>query len=266
MRKTRFGMRLSRIGLGAVKWGRVKGLKYPSHEILPEFENVASLVEMGRRLGLNWIDTAVAYGEANLRIGQLELGKDPYWKICLKLGERFDGENSEYDFQEAALRQDFDRALEQLQTEQVDVTLLHLPSGPGEVRAYESGQEALRSMKSRGITKAIGASTHSVEVTARALADMDVAMVELSRAHRKLESIVRGAPAGSILVKKPFSNGWLVPPFGDVSVIDALAYCFGPPSVAAVAVGTISPEHLSQCVGATTEFQPDQFYTKLQKA
>jgi aryl-alcohol dehydrogenase-like predicted oxidoreductase len=53
---------VSQLGLGTVKFGRNQQVKYPSQFDLPSDDEIMTLLEIAQELGINFIDTAPAYG------------------------------------------------------------------------------------------------------------------------------------------------------------------------------------------------------------
>ena len=56
------GLQLSVLGLGTVKLGRNTDVKYPQDFELPSDEAILNLLEVAGSLGINYLDTAPAYG------------------------------------------------------------------------------------------------------------------------------------------------------------------------------------------------------------
>ena len=82
------GIQVSPLGLGTVKIGRDQGLKYPNRFKLPSDREIRALFEEARTLGINFIDTAPAYGTSEEKIGKL-LPDRQEWIIGTKVGEEF---------------------------------------------------------------------------------------------------------------------------------------------------------------------------------
>lgn len=75
---------VSMLGLGTVKLGRNKGVKYPTSFTIPDDEAALKLLEQAWELGINLIDTAPAYGNSEQRLGEL-LPQLPHdFVICSK--------------------------------------------------------------------------------------------------------------------------------------------------------------------------------------
>ena len=62
---------VSVLGLGTVKLGRDKGVKYPESFTIPNDEAALALLQQAWDLGINLIDTAPAYGNSEQRLGEL---------------------------------------------------------------------------------------------------------------------------------------------------------------------------------------------------
>ena len=90
------GISVSCIGLGTVKFGRNQEVKYPSSFALPSDEEIVSLIDQAKSLGINLLDTAPAYGSSEQRLGRL-LSDRKDWVICTKVGEEFVTGKSEAD-------------------------------------------------------------------------------------------------------------------------------------------------------------------------
>ena len=83
------GIKISALGLGTVKLGRDQEVKYPNGFVIPNDDEVRSLLELSKELGINFIDTAPAYGNSEERLGQLMANPND-WVIMTKVGEIFE--------------------------------------------------------------------------------------------------------------------------------------------------------------------------------
>ena len=97
------GIEVSELALGSVKFGRVQGLKYPTKSRIPNDKELLELLRTAKRLGINLLDTAPAYGESESRIGKLLAKEISDWIIATKVGEEFDGNQSHFDFSPEAI-------------------------------------------------------------------------------------------------------------------------------------------------------------------
>ena len=122
----RSGLQLSVLGLGTVKLGRNTDVKYPQDFELPSDEAILNLLEVAGSLGINYLDTAPAYGLSEVRLGALLPHCASTFQIVTKAGEHYDpAQQSRYDFSEYGLRQSIETSLKRLNRTQLDVVLLH---------------------------------------------------------------------------------------------------------------------------------------------
>ena len=91
------GIIVSCLGLGTVKFGRNQEVKYPEKFALPSDEIISKLLDQAQSLGINFLDTAPAYGSSEQRLGRL-LSRRQDWVICTKVGEEFVTGKSFFDF------------------------------------------------------------------------------------------------------------------------------------------------------------------------
>ena len=118
------GISVSLLGLGTVKFGRNAGVKYPGAFELPSDAGIAELLNEAKNLGINLIDTAPAYGSSETRIGEI-LKQRSDWIISTKVGEKFEQGQSSFDFSATAARESVSRSLDRLQTDYLDVVMIH---------------------------------------------------------------------------------------------------------------------------------------------
>jgi len=123
-------------------------------------------LETARRYGLNHVDTAASYGDAELRLGPWMARERDRWFLATKTGERRRG----------PARDELHRSLERLRTDRVDLWQLHnlvdaqewaIALGAG--GALEAAVEA----RAEGLVRFIGVTGHGVEVAERHLASLE---------------------------------------------------------------------------------------------
>lgn len=250
---------VSPLGLGTVKLGRTAGLKYPGRFELPDDGAVLKLLGQAAELGINLLDTAPAYGTSEDRLGTLlpQIGGRDRWVICTKAGEEFDGTSpvasSSFDFSPDAIRASVERSLRRLQTDRLEIVLLHSDGRDEEVIERSGAVEALQKLKAAGKVRAIGVSTKTLAGALLAVERTDVVMLTLSPGSTAdLPAVQEAHKRGvGVLVKKALSSGHAA------NVRAALAFCLGTPGVSSVVVGTINAEHLEANVrAAATAIQP----------
>lgn len=243
------GLTVSALGLGTVKIGRDKGVKYPNGFTIPDDKAVSDLLAQARDLGINLIDTAPAYGHSEARLGQL-LRQRHDWIIVTKVGEEFDNDSGEsrFDFSPSYVRQSVERSLKRLNTDYLDCVLIH---SDGNDRAIiEQGTlDALNDLKKAGLIRATGMSTKTVEGGIATLNHGDVAMVTYNLQHAEEVPVIEHAAMHhkGILIKKAFASGHLAEDIAD-PVQESLNQILGTPGVGSIIAGTINPAHLQENV------------------
>lgn len=273
------GMSVSAIGLGTVKLGRNRGLKYPMPAggrggaggaaafELPSDQQVVELLATASECGVNLIDTAPAYGTSEERIGRAMadqgwFGGRERWVVSTKVGEEFDeaSETSRFDFSGAAVRASVKRSLRRLGTDWLDIVMLH-SSGVDEVNLVcGEGMDELRRLKQAGLVRAIGASTKTVDgglaAVRASMGGSDVVMVTFNPRERREEIVIEGARLRGVgvLVKKALMSGHTVDDLGALlpaslkAIQDpgeaSLRFALGRAGVSSVVVGTASADRL----------------------
>ena len=157
------GIYVSPIGLGTVKFGRNQGVKYPSGFELPDDRSASNLIAQAKDLGINLIDTAPAYGSSEMRIGQLLPGNRADWLICTKAGENYEDGQSSFDFSSSAIRNSVERSLTRLNTDYLDLVLIHSDGQDLDILNNSGAISTLQRMQSEGMIRAIGMSTKTVD-------------------------------------------------------------------------------------------------------
>ena len=245
------GIEISPIGLGTVKFGRNEGVKYPQGFELPSEDELADLLALTKDLGVNMLDTAPAYGLSEERLGRLLQGQHNDWVIVGKVGEEFENGDSFYDFSPAHMEMSVERSLKRLNIDVIDVLLLHCDASEIEILNNDDVLRTMQGFKERGMVKAIGASTRTVEGGIKSLTDMDVVMACYNPAYKDEEPVLDYAAEhnGGVLLKKVLASGH-VDTLGDDPVQAAMNLALGHAGVDGVILGTINPKHLRDNVAA----------------
>ncbi|MED5388928.1 MAG: aldo/keto reductase [Pseudomonadota bacterium] len=243
------GLTVSALGLGTVKIGRDKGVKYPSAFTIPDDRAVTELIAQARDLGLNLIDTAPAYGHSEARLGQL-LQDRQHWVIVTKVGEEFDNDSGEshFDFSPEHVRASVERSLQRLNTDYLDCVLVH--SDGNDMDVLRMGTlDALNDLKKAGLIRATGMSTKTVTGGIETLKQSDMAMVTYNLTHDAELPVIDYAADNNkgILIKKAFASGHLSDTFAD-PVQESLNRLLGTAGVGSIIAGTINPQHLRENV------------------
>jgi len=240
------GIEVSALGLGTTKFGRNEGVKYPHGFEIPDEGDLANLLAIAKDLGVNVIDTAPAYGTSEERLGRLLKGQREDWVIVGKAGEEFEDGASSYDFTPAHFEMSLERSLKRLQTDYLDVFLIHSDGNDLDILARDDLIQVLHGFKARGLVRAIGASTKTAAGGVKALELMDVVMASYNPDYLDEVPVLDYAAAHSkgVLLKKALASGHSSDP--EASLRFALSH----EGVSAAIVGTINPDHLRANVQA----------------
>ena len=172
-----------KLALGTVQFGMAYGIANPQPQI--SYAESAAIIEYGRCNGITLLDTAIDYGDSELRLGQI--GVDS-WKVVSKLPEIPECENISKWIGES-VRESLDR----LGAESLYGLLLHRPA---QLLGHHGAEiyRALQQLKDDGLVKQIGVSIYSPEELDAIFAMGDFDLVQ--------------APF-SILDRRMISSGWL---------------------------------------------------------
>lgn len=141
---------IGRLALGTVQFGLDYGVANAGGKIAPG--EAAEIVRMARAAGVDTLDTAVAYGDAESRLGEIGVVD---WRIVSKLPPRPDGTDPE-----KWVRQIVERSLSNLQVSRLHGLLLHRPGDLAGAHG-ESLYRALLAIREDGLVGKIGVSVYS---------------------------------------------------------------------------------------------------------
>lgn len=246
------GLSVSPLGLGTVKLGRDQGVKYPNGFSIPDDQAAASLLRQARELGINLIDTAPAYGISEQRLGPLLRGQRHDWVIVSKVGEEFDNGQSLHDFSAAHTRLSVERSLKRLETDFIDMVLVHSDGNDLAILNDSEVYPTLAALKREGKIRHFGFSGKTVEGGLLALREGDCAMVTYNFNEQTEKPVLDYAAAHgkAILVKKALASGHICLEPGVDPVRASFELLFAHPGVASAIVGTINPVHLAHNVAS----------------
>jgi aryl-alcohol dehydrogenase-like predicted oxidoreductase len=247
------GIEVSCLGLGTVKIGRNEGVKYPRGFALPDDRTVQRLFEKAQELGINLIDTAPAYGISEQRLGKF-LGNNRQWIICSKVGEEFSKGKSSFDFSGPYVERSVERSLRNLQREVIDIVLVHSDGNDEKIINSTDCLKTLARLKQRGLIRAYGVSTKTVNGGLLAVEHTDLVMVTFNPSATENAAVIRKAREMNkgVLVKKALMSGHL-PEGVEDAVLTNLKFVFAEPGLSSVVLGTINPEHLEKNVAAVKQ-------------
>ncbi|MCP5450467.1 MAG: aldo/keto reductase [Gammaproteobacteria bacterium] len=249
------GLRVSPLGLGTVKFGRNRGVKYPQPFELPSGREALKLLGLAWDLGMNLLDTAPAYGESEERLGRLLRRCRRDWVIVTKVGEEFQDGESRFDFSAAATRASVERSLRRLGVEVLDAVLIHSSGDDLHILEREGALPTLLNLKREGWVRSVGMSTKTVAGGLRALECCDVVMLTYNLSEREEWSVIQAAyvTGKGVLIKKGLRSGHLDRTTSIDPVRASMELIFAEPGVSSVVVGTLNPAHLRANVAAVED-------------
>lgn len=244
------GIDVSPLGLGTVKLGRDQGVKYPNGFKIPDDHEAQMLLKLARDLGINLIDTAPAYGTSEERLGPLLRGQRQDWVIVSKVGEEFESGQSSHNFSAAHTRLSVERSLKRLETDFIDLVLVHSDGNDLAILSDSGVYQALAELKREGKIRGYGFSGKTVDGAILALEDGDCAMVTYNLNEQDEKPVLDYAAAHgkAILIKKALASGHVCLSPGVDPVQASFELLFQHPGVTGAIVGTINPLHLAHNV------------------
>ena len=233
------GIEVSPLGLGTVKIGRNQQVKYPQGFDLPDDDAVGELLALAWDLGINFIDTAPAYGSSEARLGAL-MPHSRDWVIMTKVGEIFENGQSRFDFSAQHTRDSVENSLRRLGRDWLDVVLVHSDGNDMEIIKTTAVLQTLETMKQEGKLRAYGMSTKTVAGGCWIVEHTDVVMATLNLETDSELPVIERAHAlnKGVVIKKGLQSGHTA------SVEDAFRYVLSQAGVSSMIVGTINPAHL----------------------
>lgn len=244
------GISVSRIGLGTVKLGRNQQIHYPHGFELPTDEQCLHLLKTAKECGINLLDTAPAYGTSEERLGTFLKNQRHEWIISTKVGEEFANGESQFDFSKTAVKKSIERSLQRLQTDYLDIVLVHSNGLDEKIIQDDEIFLTLNELKSAGLIRAFGMSTKTMAGGLLTIDHADLAMVTYNPIATDDRSVIAHAHTKNkgIFIKKALASGHLQKISGKDPVKTSLDFIFQEPGVTSVILGTLNPEHLMQNV------------------
>ncbi|WP_341303879.1 aldo/keto reductase [Pseudomonas sp. TMP25] len=243
------GLLVSPLGLGTVKLGRDQGVKYPNGFTIPDDAAARELLAQAHDLGINLIDTAPAYGTSETRLGPLLRGQRQQWIIASKVGEEFDNGVSHFDFSAAHTRFSVERSLKRLETDFIDLVLVHSDGNDVAILRDRGVYQTLAELKREGKIRGFGFSGKTVEGGLLALETGDCAMVTYNLNEQGERAVLDYAAlhGKGILIKKALASGHACVVGAD-PVRASFELIFSHPAASSAIIGTINPHHLAHNV------------------
>jgi aryl-alcohol dehydrogenase-like predicted oxidoreductase len=240
------GISVSSVGLGTVKFGRNQGVRYPQRFELPSDQEILKLISCAQSLGINLLDTAPAYGLSEERLGKLLQNTRKDWILCTKVGEEFEKGESWFDFSPAAVRKSIERSLKRLQTDYLDLVLVHSSGEDKKIIEEEHVFATLSELKKSGLIRAFGMSTKTIEGGLMTIDQSDAVMVTYNPVHVEEQPVIAHAHEKNkgVFIKKALISGHLDKINADDPVQVAMNFIFNEPGVTSVILGTLNQKHL----------------------
>ncbi|HEX6269519.1 MAG TPA: aldo/keto reductase [Anaerolineales bacterium] len=199
------GMNVSEVGLGA--W-QLANPDWGVHD-----RNAAlQIIQKSLEAGCNFFDTAPGYGggrsEKLLGEGLKSVRKDVI--ICTKFGHTAEGAT---DFDKHAIRPSIEASLRRLQTDYLDILLMHNPPREMMDGRIASQYEEFEKLKAEGIIRAYGVSLdwrEEVELVVDTTKSKALEVFFNALYQEPLSAFQRAYENGAgIIVKVPLDSGWL---------------------------------------------------------
>lgn len=243
---------VSVIGIGTVKFGRTEGLKYPNPFTLPSDTEIKNLLDLAKDLGINLLDTAPAYGMSEERLGKYLKKNRAHWIVSSKAGEEFIQGQSYFDFSSTTITRSVERSLKRLNSDYLDVLLIHSNGEDSRLINEENVFGALSKLKDEGKIRAYGMSTKTVEGGLLAVQHADVVMLTYHPAYRDEKRVIDFAhqQQKSIFIKKALASGHLAALNGKDPIKHAVQFILQEKGVSSIVIGTTNPAHLKQIVAS----------------
>ena len=246
------GIKVSPLGLGTVKLGRNKAVKYPTSFKLPDDKQALHLLNTAAEQGINLLDTAPAYGDSEERLGLLMKKTSANWVVATKAGEIFDPATGEstYNFTSEFIKESILQSMKRLQRDCMDIVLIHSNGNDEFIINHFGALEILSDLKKQGLIRATGMSTKTVAGGILAAKNADVVMATYNLEHQDEKPVIDYAQKNNkaIFIKKALSSGHAVIGAKEDQLQKSFDFIFSNQGVTSIILGTINPKHLIENV------------------
>lgn len=288
----RTGLKVSEIGLGTVELGLEYGIADEQAVRLPSKDQAAQVLNQALDCGINYIDTARAYGVSEEIIGWALKSRRQEYILASKVTVR-GLENEEDASLKALVTSSVQQSLQALQTDVIDIMQLHSVSADDIRRGRLAN--ILQDLQKAGSIRFLGVTTYGEEASLAALEDgrYDCIQIAYNLLDREPETRILalaqskdiGIVARSVLLKGALTHRYQYLPEGleglklAVESILAVAgtgsrglpefayrYVLAHPAVSTALVGTASVEELKAAVEYCTHGPlPPQWLAQVQQ-
>ena len=244
-------IKISKLGLGTVKFGRNTNVKYPTKFELPDDNTITKLFKILQNNNINLIDTAPAYGISEERIGKL-LENRHNWVIASKAGEEYIDNQSNFNFTEKHLIHSVERSLTRLKTDYIDILLIHSNGNDIEIIDKYEVFNTLSTLKQQGKIRAYGMSTKTIEGGIKTIENSDVAMVTYNAEYQDELPVLNKAKElnKAIIIKKALGSGHIKKDINKF-ISDNFECIYSHPAISSIILGTINESHLLNNIAIT---------------
>ena len=165
----RTGIEVSEISFGGVEIGRPYGIGVESEADMPSGNDAIELLHSALDKGVNFFDTANAYGKSESIMGLAFDGLRDKAVICTKCLPLVDDDGKMMAAGEIinAVNGSFEQSLGNLRTDYLDIYMVH--SANMEVLENEEVCEIFSRLKQKGVARSIGVSVYTPEETTKAI-------------------------------------------------------------------------------------------------
>ena len=162
----RTGLTVSELAFGGVEIGIPYGIGVSGSQDMPDEASSIALLQSALDQGINFFDTARAYGRSEALIGKAFSGQRERVVLCSKCGQPLPQDGTPVQASQIAttIERSLQDSLSALQTDYLDVYLLH--SADLATLANDAIADVFLALKRRGVVRAIGVSTYTVAETA----------------------------------------------------------------------------------------------------
>ena len=176
----------SELALGTVQWGLDYGIANQGGRASEA--DVVAMLALAQRSGIDTLDTARAYGEAEALLGRVLLPTAPF-RLVTKLSPSVCESLPDEDAVEEAVRASLEASRRALARDHLDVVLLHRPE-----HRFDGDGVVWRTLKKEvalGTISALGVSASSPESALQALDDPSVRVLQVASSllDRRLEAL-----------------------------------------------------------------------------
>ncbi|MFK7872363.1 MAG: aldo/keto reductase [Oligoflexales bacterium] len=239
---------ISPLGLGTVKFGRNLHIKNAcgDGQPLPSTAVCTTLLEKALELGVNFIDTAPAYGAAEEALGKIispSIRKNII--ITTKVGEFFDTRTgtSQHHFDRKTTTASIEASFQNLNTDYLDFIFVHCSHNDLENLNNTDVLPTLARFKEKGLIRGFGASVYTQQAAQYALNHTDGLMITYNLNDSQHRTTLQKAYElkKAVVIKKGFLQGHL----GEKGPEPALKHILQQP-IHSIVCGTLNPDHLAQ--------------------